>query len=252
MAPVTPKPIALLACSVFEREIALCTQGAGHIAETRWFEIGLHERPEELRGALQAAIDELARSRADIEAIVLTYGLCGRATVGLHSRAHTLVLPRAHDCITLFMGGKEAYARQRASQPGCYYYTPGWNRKRRVPGPERIESLIAELAPRFDTQEIEFLIEAEREQWAACDMALYVDLGTADADSECAYARRCAEWLGWKFERRRGDPALLRDLIWGPWDEQRFQIVHPGMRLGHAADEDIMRAEPVQDKVAQG
>jgi len=35
----------------------------------------------------------------------------------------------------------------------------------------------------------------------------------------------------------------LRDLLWGNWDAARFQIIEPGMRLGHEPDENIMRAE---------
>ena len=43
-------------------------------------------------------------ARTDIEAIVLAYGLCGRGTAGLRPLRHKLVIPRAHDCITVFMG----------------------------------------------------------------------------------------------------------------------------------------------------
>jgi len=106
--------IGLLACSVFEREIALHAAGAKHILETRFFEIGLHDCPDKLRGTLQQNL-EAVDARTDIEAVVLAYGLCGRGTVGLHPLRHKLVIPRAHNCITVFMGSKEAYAGQRRS-----------------------------------------------------------------------------------------------------------------------------------------
>lgn len=236
------RPIAVLACSVFESEIALHARGAEHILETRLVEMGLHDRPDELRRRLQAHVDELD-ARDDIEAIAMAYGLCGLGTAGLRAGRHALVFPRAHDCITLFMGSREAYIEQRRRQPGCYYYTPGWNRNRRVPGPELIEALREQYALSREPGEIDYLLEAQMEQWAACDTALYLDLGTDDAEAECDYARRCAEWLGWRFERRRGDPALLRDLIGGNWDDERFLVVRPGMRLGHDPGERIMRAE---------
>ncbi|MCX6865011.1 MAG: hypothetical protein NTV46_02095 [Verrucomicrobia bacterium] len=60
---------------------------------------------------------------------------------------------------------------------------------------------------------------------------------------EAGYARKCADWLGWKFEHPPGDPALLRDLLWGNWDAERFQIIEPGWQLGHAPDESILRAD---------
>ena len=143
------------------------------------------------------------------------------------------------------MGSKEVYAGHQRRCPSCYYYTPGWNRERRVPGPDRLEALKSELGRKFDPEEVEFLIESERAQWSQHDTATYLDLGTGDAETEADYARRCAQWLGWKFEHLRGDPALLRDLLWGNWDDERFQIVEPGMQLGHAPDERILRAEPL-------
>ncbi len=234
--------IALLACSVFEREIAQHSDGA-RIAVSRFFEIGLHDRTDVLRATLQAEIDALDE-RGDIEAVVLAYGLCGGGAKGLCPRRHRLVIPRAHDCITVFMGSREVFAEQQRKCPSCYYYTPGWNRARRVPGPDKLGALRAELSERFDEDNVDFLIETEREQWVLHDTAVYLDLGTCDAESEADYARRCADWLGWRFERMRGDPALLRDLLTGRWDAERFQIIEPGARLAMSADAMVMRSEP--------
>ena len=175
-ATIAPK-IALLSCSVFEREIALHTRGAEHIAETRFFEMGLHDRPDQLRVILQENL-AAADARTDIEAVVLAYGLCGRGTAGLRPLRHKLVIPRAHDCITMFMGSKEAYAEHQHRCPTCYYYTPGWNRGRRVPGPERLEAIKGELAAKFEPDDIEFLIATEREQWAMHDTATYSTMVT--------------------------------------------------------------------------
>ena len=236
--------IAVLACSVFEREIALLAQGARHLAEIRWFEMGLHDRPDRLRATLQEHITAVDQ-RTDIDAIVLVYGLCGRGTAGLHPQHHPLVIPRAHDCITVFFGSKEAYAQHQRDCPRCYYYTPGWNRGRRVPGPDREELMSATLSQKFEAEDVEYLLQTEREQWAMNDTAAYLDLGTGDAAAEADYARQCAAALGWKFEHHRGDPALLRDLLWGKWAPDRFQIIAPGFRLGHAADMNILRAEPL-------
>lgn len=246
--PGAPMPsIALLACGVFDSELALHASNQSQIKTHVRFEIGLHDHPDTLRSTLQEAIGQLD-SREDIDAIVLLYGLCGCGTAGLRAGSHPLVIPRAHDCITVFMGSKESYAGQQKSCPGCYYYTPGWNRARRVPGPERVEMLRAELSQRFDEEDVEFLLEADRDQWALNDTALYLDLGTEDAEAEAAYSRRCADWLGWRFERMRGDAQMLKDLLGGHWDSDRFQIIRPGEQLAHSPDDAIMRAEPAGRK----
>ena len=237
---MTPPRLALASCAVFEGEIAAATAGAGHVAAVRFLEIGLHDRPDVLRTTLQQALDELD-ARDDIDALALAYGLCGCGTAGLHARRHPLVIPRGHDCITVFLGSKERYAAHCAACPSCFFYTPGWNRARRVPGPERLAAARADLAARFDPDDVEFLLDTERQLWTRHDTATYIDLGTADAEPEADYARRCAEWLGRRFERLAGDPALLRDLLAGRWDADRFQVVAPGEQLAHSPDERIFK-----------
>jgi hypothetical protein len=237
---VSPR-IALLYCSVFEAEIALHAAGAAHIVVRTKFDIGLHDRPDSMRTKLQAAVDAFD-ARDDIEAVVLVYGLCGRGTAGLRAGRHKLVITRAHDCMTLFLGSKERYAAKQAACPNCYFYTPGWNQARRVPGPERLVALREELAQRFDADEVDFLVESERALWATHGHAVYLELGTSNAKTEADYARRCAEGLGWSFELVTGDPKLLCDLLFGCWDEARFQIVEPGQCLKHSVDEAIFKS----------
>ena len=153
-------PLALLACEVFSSEIALHAREATHIVETRWLEVGLHDQPDNLRRALQREVEALD-ARDDIQAVVLAYGLCGLGTAGLTASRHPVVIARAHDCITVFLGSKEAYADCQRRCPGCHYYTPGWNRERRVPGPDRTEMLRARFSEKFDPE------GAYRRRWLA-------------------------------------------------------------------------------------
>lgn len=237
-------PAALIACEVFRDEIDLLGKDATHLIETRYLEIGLHDRPDEMRTILQQTIDEVDR-RDDIERILLAYGLCGLGTAGLRAGRHPLVIPRAHDCISVFLGSKETYAKRQKACPGCYHYTPGWNRARRVPGPDRVELLRKDFAEKFDAEDVDFLVESECAMWASYDTATFIDLGTPNAADEAAYTQRCADSLGWNFEHLKGDPALLRDLLHGPWDDGRFQVIQPGEQLGHSTDEAVMRSDPV-------
>lgn len=236
-------PAALITCEVFRDEIDLLAGDATHLRSTRYLEIGLHDRPDEMRTMLQQVVDEMDE-RDDIELILLAYGLCGLGTAGLRAGRHPLVIPRAHDCITVFLGSKETYAERQKSCPGCYHYTPGWNRARRVPGPDRLELLRQEFNEKFDAEDVDFLLENERAMWSSYNTATFIDLGTPNAEAEAAYTRRCAESLGWGFEHFKGDPTLLRDLLHGPRDDGRFQIIQPGEQLGHSADEAVMRADP--------
>ncbi|MFT3870741.1 MAG: DUF1638 domain-containing protein [Nibricoccus sp.] len=234
--------IGLLYCSVFEDEIALLAKDALHVKLRQRFDIGLHDRPAAMRETLQSAVDKVDE-HDNIEAIVLVYGLCGLGTAGLRAGRHKLVIARAHDCMTLFMGSKERYADIQAATPDSYFYTPGWNRARRVPGQERLAALREELSKKYDADTVDYLVEAERELWAKHGHAIYLELGTSSAEAEAEYAQRCADGLGWSFERISGDPALMRDLLWGRWDAKRFQIVEPGDSLQHSVDASIFKSK---------
>ena len=129
----------------------------------------------------------------------------------------------------------------QAASPDSYYYTPGWMQANRTPGPARLEALREEFAKKFDPDEVEFLVESEKENWAQHGKAVYLDLDTADSEARAAEAASCATSLGWKFERIPGDPTLLQDLLAGRWDDERFQIVESGETLQHSPDTRIFR-----------
>jgi hypothetical protein len=86
-------------------------------------DFGLHLRPEGLRRVLQQKIDE-ASPHAD--ALLLGYGLCSMAVVGLRATTAHLVIPRVDDCIAIFLGSCNAYKEQSEKEPGTYYLTKGW------------------------------------------------------------------------------------------------------------------------------
>ena len=234
--------IALLACEVFRGELRMLSHDHGRIMDERMMEIGLHDQPARMREVLQDALDRLD-CRDDIDAIVLAYGLCGCGTAGLRAGRHPLVITRAHDCIAVFLGSRKLHAERLAKCPGCYHYTPGWNQARRVPGPDRMEKLQAEYAEKYDPEDVDFLLETERELWKNYHTATYINTSTPDTSQEEAYAKACAAWLGWDFERVEGDLTLLRDLLDGAWDDERFLVIPPGGRIAMSADERVMRVE---------
>ncbi len=238
-----PPDSALIACRVLEAEIEALSKGAAHIVRREFFEIGLHDQPTRLRSLLAGAIGR-AEDDPRVRQVILVYGLCGLALADLAPRRCPLVVARAHDCITLFLGSRERYAESMRDEPGTYWYSPGWNKARRVPGPEREAMLRAEYTAKFGAEEAEALLEMERSAFAQHSTAGYTDLGLPGDEEDRRYAERCARSLGWRFRGHSGDPSLLRDLLHGPWDDGRFLTVRPGERIAHTADAAIMRAVP--------
>ena len=109
-----------ISCEVFARAAYWCAAISPHIVDVTLLQRGLHNQPPDLRTQLQAQID--AATGQGYDAVVLAYGLCGRALTGLVARDVPLIVPRAHDCITLFLGSRLRYNEQFEQFPGTYWY----------------------------------------------------------------------------------------------------------------------------------
>jgi hypothetical protein len=59
---------------------------------------------------------------------------------------------------------------------------------------------------------------------------------------ELDYTQKCADWLGWKCDCQKGDPALLQALLTGPWDNDRFLVLNPGQTFRLVADDRVIEA----------
>ena len=245
---MTPPNLAVIACDVLEDETRHFARAMPHVRELIMLPQGLHKEPLRLQREVQAAIDR-AEVLPEIEAIALVYGLCSRGVENLRHGRCPLVMARAHDCVTLFLGSKERYANYAQQHPGTYWYTPGWIKTGSQPGPDRATYLRAAYAGRFDADDIDYLVETDREGLAHYRRAAYVDLGVGPTDKGLAYTRDCADCLGWSFDKVNGDASLLHDLLAGPWDEKRFLVVPPHHLIRLTADDNVVEAvapSPVQ------
>lgn len=244
-SPENDKPlrIALITCAVLEDEVALLRQKAPNPIFIEMMPQGLHNDPPRLRAELQTAIDRV-EANLDIDAIVLGYGLCSRGTEGITTTRCKLVMARAHDCITLLLGSKERYASYVKTNPGTYWYSPGWNRHHTPPGKERYDKLRAKYIADYGEDNADFLMESEQHWFKTYDRATYVELGAGVTPEDIQYTRQCADWLKWSYDHQQGDPQLLLDLLSGNWDQQRFLVLEPGQSLTMTADERVIQLLP--------
>jgi hypothetical protein len=236
-------PLTVIACNVLEDEVRHYAGGLAHIRELIFMPQGLHNEPQRLQRELQAAID---RAEADpgTGAIALVYGLCSRGVEDLRHARCPLVLARAHDCVTLFLGNKERYAAYLREHPGTYWYSPGWIKTHTQPGPERDALLRQKYAEKFDPEEVEYLMEIERGWIEKYNRAAYVGLGVGETDADVRYTQHCAGCLGWTFDQVQGDPQLVIDLLAGRWDDGRFLVVPPNHFIRLTADDSVIQAVP--------
>jgi hypothetical protein len=209
-----PTSRKVLACAtVMEEMLPLLPDGVTY----QVLDFGLHINPANLKRALQEAIDDAA---ATADVVILGYGLCSMAVVGLRANGCTLVVPRVDDCIAIFLGSGSAYKEQTSKEPGTYYLTKGWlevgdtpfddyNRLEAKYGPEKAEWVIHEMIKHYTR------------------LALIDTGGQADLDRYRVQARCLAERWGLRFEEIQGSDALVRQMLFGSWDEG-FVVVPPG------------------------
>ncbi len=239
----SPPPTAVVACAVFEAEVRAFATGLSHLVSLTFLPQSLHNEPATLNVALRQTVAAI-EADTQAEVIVLVYGVCSRGIERIPLRRCRMIVPRAHDCITLLLGSKERYRHYQKTNPAIYWYSPGWNARDAVPGPRRHQRLQAEYTAKFDEDEAAYLLAMEKELHAPYTTAAYVDLGIGDAATNIAYTQQCACWMGWDFERVSGDPRLLLDLLSGAWDDERFLSVQPRQWIQLSLDDRVIESIP--------
>ena len=184
-------------------------------------DFGLHLKPQELKRVLQEKIDEASQSA---EVVILGYGLCSMAVVGLHATAATLVVSRSDDCIAIFLGSCAAYKQQASKEPGTYYLTKGWIEVGDTPFQEH--QLLVEKYGEVRAKRLTKLMLKNYRRLA------FINTGQKEIEHYRAYARKIAEEFELNFEELEGSPALVKTMISGPWDDE-FVVIAPGETLSY-------------------
>ena len=207
-----------------------------HQVDLEFLPKGLHDLGgPAMRARLQEAADRVDATR--YEAVLLGYALCGNGVAGLVSRNLPLVIPRAHDCIALLMGGRDRYRIYFENHPGVFFRSTGWL--------ERGQDLdqAALLIARYGEDNGRYLFEQFNGYQRNYRKLAYIATGLEPDGSFEQQAREEAARRGWQFEIIRGDLRLFERLVAGDWDENDFLVVPPGWRVKPTYDRGIIEKE---------
>ena len=249
--------LKVIACEVAARELYHVAAQCRNLIDVELLTQGYHDIPATGRTELQKRIDAVPAGKYD--AIVLGYGLCSNILTGL-TTAHTpLVMPRAHDCITFFLGSKERYQEFFNAQPGTYYYTSGWlecAKRRGDKGPiwggaslpaganANLKASYEQWVQKYGEDQAKYLME---------EIGRWTDSYTHGTLIEFDFVRHlklreevlkiCAE-RGWEYAETEGDLGLFRKLVEGDWPDADFLIVRPGQKVIATNDDKIIGVSP--------
>jgi hypothetical protein len=239
-----------LGCEVFARGLYTFAAQSPHQVDITLLEYGLHNRPAELRRELQARID--AAAGQDYQAVLLAYGLCGKATAGLRAVKIPLVIPKAHDCITIFLGSRARYTEQFEDNPGTYWYTQDYIERRKEGGSALslgsgtdvdLEAVYDQYIEKYGQDNADYLMEVMGAWQRHYQRAVYIDLGIGDSSAVEALAQSEAARRGWAFERLAGDLRLIRQLLSGVWasgEAEDLLVLGPGEQIEMSFDDQVL------------
>ena len=240
--------LKLISCEVVARQVYYAAAFSPHVVDIELVAKGLHDEPEVLRAEIQGRVDAVEEGVYD--ALLLGYGLCSNSIAGV-TCAHTqIVVPRAHDCITVYLGAKEIYAAQFREHPGTYWYSPDYMERggsqddRKSLGSsddQKVAETYQEYVDKFGKDNADYLMEvmgAWREHY---DRAAYIDTQEMQLPDYSERVRELAERRGWDFQRLAGSLILLRDLLEGNWDDERFLVIEPGLTVAPSYDAGIVK-----------
>lgn len=256
--------IACVGCEVFARDLFRAAAESAHttVVQIRLLPQGLHDRPKALRREIQREIDAAAASdertaaaaATALSAVVLAFGTCGTATVGLRAPATVpLVVPRRfHDCLDVLLLSPQRTATtlhcnrdavERRGRCGLW-----------------VDAAIpprAELEARgFSAENAAFLAQCAEDAARKYDRVLYVaaaaaaEGGSAEAE-EMEWARSQALQHGWRFEVAEAPPwkhAVLRRLLHGEWDRfpEDFLVVPPQHTIALDVEDAVLSIEELR------
>jgi hypothetical protein len=240
--------IKCITCEVLARPVYLCAAASQHIVDVELHPRGLHDRPSKLRDHLQERID--AAEDQGYEAIVFGYGLCGKGIVGLAARKTRLVFPRAHDCITLFLGSRDRYNEQFENYPGTFWYVQDYVERNDGSGGSLAmgssldtdtQAVYESYVKKYGKDNADYLMETMGAWQQHYKRAVYIDMGVGDGSSVEERTQAMASRRGWSFEHMEGSLLLVRRLLEGDWEaNDDFLVVPPGKKLEMTSDEEII------------
>jgi len=241
--------LKLLCCNVFMREACLAIAESPHIIDVEYTELGEHIHSQTLRELLQAKIDDTARSAKKYDAILLLFGICGNATIGLRAPATIpLVIPRGHDCCTILLGSRARFTEHFKDNPSMPFSSCGYMERGEYylrTGDGETPTLqygdgFAALVEQYGEENARYVwdemhppsLDASHKEAVFITHPETAHLGHADR------FKAKAEAEGKTFVELQGSLQLIRGLIRGDWNEADFLTVSPGKTIAGVYDWD--------------
>ncbi len=234
--------LRLIGCEVFSRLAYKAAAASENTVDMVFTRMQSHTKPAQLKMEIQGIIDSTPEG---YDAVLLGYGLCGNGAAGLKARALPLVIPRAHDCCTIFLGSREAFKEHFGQTPSaqwytaCYYERLGnWYHDNPLdmfmPG---LGMSYQELVDKYGEENAQYVLESLKSE-NTVDFLTYIELPGFDIGSVREEFIKHAADEGKKTRFIEGNSRIIDDLVNGRWNVDDFLTAPPGMEIKPVYDHD--------------
>jgi N-methylhydantoinase A/oxoprolinase/acetone carboxylase beta subunit len=253
LSEVIKKPY-VIACAVLAIDMKHCAKKLGLDIEYKFLEARLHNNPTMLKKKLQIAIDEISVTGL-CNRIIIGYGICGKGTIGVQSHQVPMVIPKVHDCISLFLGGDEEYQQQFKKYPGTYYLSAGWCDEKTEPMSQRnqwayfgeqklyFNDLVKKHGKKAAQHTFNFLNSWQKNY----QRAAFIETGIKNSSQYEKFAREMAREYNWKYHKINGSQSLIEKMITAEKSTADILFVPPGHVIEFDAIQSTLSANPVWD-----
>lgn len=243
------KRYKVIACKIMQRELSKVYVDSPLNLDITFLRQDLHMVPKSLTAALQEEINSIESGEdrhtneagGEIEGILIGYGLCSNALVGIKSSKYPLVIPRAHDCTTLFMGSKERYQEYFLNVKGTFFGSNAWMELGVDLGEASLVKKRKEYTEQFEDEDtVEYLMDMERAMLAHYKTITYITWPGIDDTNGIEKAHEIADLNDWEYLEYEGSDSLLKKFVSGDWNEEDFLVLQPGEMLAPSYDERVI------------
>lgn len=202
----------IIACGSIRSELENAREKSGIDVTLIFMPQNFHRKPEKMTPFLQERIN---RESEKGKMVILGYGLCSGGTAGLKAPEYGLVIPKIHDCISMYLGSNAEYKRIFKHYPGTYFLTRNWIDNQLDP-----KGLVNnEYTKRVGYEMAKEAMETELKNYK---YIAYIDTTGSKTDKYRNIAKENARIFNKEFIELKGSDKFFISLLKGPYDNENF------------------------------